>query len=89
MTPCLSPLAQDYGPAHSLSLHDASDALAAALVHDVGHGPLSHLFEEVFPGAPAHETQRIREHLEVRFPHLEVEFHDGGQPLYPYLVGVE
>ena len=23
------------------------------------------------------------------FPHLEVEFHDGGQPLYPYLVGVE
>jgi uncharacterized protein len=39
--------------------------------------------------APAHETERIREHLEVRFPHLEVEFHDGGQPLYPYLVGVE
>ena len=35
------------------------------------------------------ETERIREHLEVRFPHLEVEFHDGGQPLYPYLVGVE
>jgi hypothetical protein len=23
------------------------------------------------------------------FPHVEVEFHDGGQPLYPYLVGVE
>jgi dihydroxyacetone kinase-like predicted kinase len=39
--------------------------------------------------APAPETQRIREHLEFRFPHVEVEFHDGGQPLYPYLVGVE
>ncbi|MGQ0823542.1 MAG: DAK2 domain-containing protein [Actinomycetota bacterium] len=39
--------------------------------------------------APASETQRIREHIEVRFPHVEVEFHDGGQPLYPYLVGVE
>jgi uncharacterized protein len=39
--------------------------------------------------APAQETQRIREHLEFRFPHVEVEFHDGGQPLYPYLVGVE
>ena len=39
--------------------------------------------------APANETQRIREHLEVAFPHVEVEFHDGGQPLYPYLVGVE
>jgi DAK2 domain fusion protein YloV len=39
--------------------------------------------------APAAETQRIREHIEFQFPHVEVEFHDGGQPLYPYLVGVE
>jgi len=39
--------------------------------------------------APVHETQRIREHIEFNFPHVEVEFHDGGQPLYPYLVGVE
>ena len=37
--------------------------------------------------APAHETERIREHIEFTFPHVEVEFHDGGQPLYPYLVG--
>jgi fatty acid kinase len=39
--------------------------------------------------APPSETQRIREHIEFKFPHVEVEFHDGGQPLYPYLVGVE
>jgi hypothetical protein len=39
--------------------------------------------------AKAAETQRIREHIELAFPHVEVEFHDGGQPLYPYLVGVE
>ena len=39
--------------------------------------------------AAANDTERIREHIEVNFPHLEVEFHDGGQPLYPYLVGVE
>jgi DAK2 domain fusion protein YloV len=39
--------------------------------------------------APASETARIREHIELQFPHVEVEFHDGGQPLYPYLVGVE
>jgi DAK2 domain fusion protein YloV len=39
--------------------------------------------------ARAAETQRIREHVELRFPHVEIEFHDGGQPLYPYLVGVE
>ncbi|MDP9333443.1 MAG: DAK2 domain-containing protein [Actinomycetota bacterium] len=39
--------------------------------------------------AAANETERIREHIEYAFPHLEVEFHDGGQPLYPYLVAVE
>lgn len=39
--------------------------------------------------APAKDTERIREHIEYTFPNLEVEFHDGGQPLYPYLVGVE
>ncbi|HEV7526685.1 MAG TPA: DAK2 domain-containing protein [Acidimicrobiia bacterium] len=39
--------------------------------------------------AAAKDTERIREHIEYAFPDLEVEFHDGGQPLYPYLVGVE
>ena len=39
--------------------------------------------------AASKDTERIREHIEYAFPNLEVEFHDGGQPLYPYLVGVE
>ncbi len=37
----------------------ACDSLAAALLHDLGHGPFSHLFEEVLPHARAHEEWTV------------------------------
>ncbi|HXY91348.1 MAG TPA: DAK2 domain-containing protein [Acidimicrobiia bacterium] len=39
--------------------------------------------------ADAADTARITEHLELAHPDVEVEVHEGDQPLYPYLVGVE
>jgi DAK2 domain fusion protein YloV len=39
--------------------------------------------------ADADDTARIGEHLASTHPDVEVEVHHGGQPLYPYLIGVE
>lgn len=44
---------------HRLDPEGARDALAAALLHDLGHGPFSHLFEEVQPGHKHHEDWTI------------------------------
>lgn len=43
-----------------LTTERARDALAAALLHDVGHGPYSHLFEQVMPEGTRHEQWTAR-----------------------------
>ncbi len=39
--------------------------------------------------ARAGDANTLRDHLGLEHPHVEVEVHEGGQPLYPFLIGVE
>ena len=39
--------------------------------------------------ASTDDTKCVQAYLADAHPHVEVEVHEGGQPLYPYLVGVE
>ncbi len=47
-------------PEQQLTSPRAQEALAAALLHDIGHGPFSHLFEEAIPDGPSHEEWGTR-----------------------------
>ena len=67
------------------SAADAAFALVDALVDD--DSEIVTVLVGIDGRAP--ETQRVREHLATRHPHVEIEVHEGGQPLYPYLIGVE
>jgi HD superfamily phosphohydrolase len=49
----------DVAPDQRLDARRGRDAFAAALLHDLGHGPFSHLFEEVVPDARPHEEWTV------------------------------
>ena len=51
----VGPRQTDLPPSLRLDPTHARDAFAAAMLHDLGHGPFSHLFEEVMPSARPHE----------------------------------
>ena len=64
---------------------DAALALVAALVTEDSE------IVTVLVGADARgagDGARARQ-VALAHPHVEVEVHEGGQPLYPYLIGVE
>jgi DAK2 domain fusion protein YloV len=67
------------------SLAVAANLLLASLV-----GPGSELVTVIEgEGSSAAVTRRITEFLAAEHPGVAVEVHHGGQPLYPYLFGVE
>jgi hypothetical protein len=67
------------------SAFDAAVGLLGRLVSDESE------LVTVLVGADARhaDTTRLREHVGLEHPHVELEVHAGDQPLYPYLIGVE
>ncbi len=62
---------------------------AKAVVDSLVDGDAELVTIIVGEGADADDTAQLAEHLAQAHQHVEVEVHRGGQPLYPFLIGVE
>jgi DAK2 domain fusion protein YloV len=78
-------LARDGIRSVATTVVDAATGLLDALLAD-GHELVTIIEGE---GATAADTRQITEWLSEHHPEIDTEVHHGGQPLYPYLFGVE
>ena len=69
------------------SVAEPEEALLAGLARVVDGAELVTVFLGV--DAPAGAGERVAALIEQAHPALEVEVVDGGQPYYPYILGVE
>ena len=80
-----------------IALTDEGICAAAPSALEAAVALVEHLADEdselvtVLVGADARpgDTDRLRDRVGLACPHVELEVHEGDQPLYPYLIGVE
>ncbi len=68
------------------TLADAATALLEKLIDDDSHEIITLIEGE---GSSVGDTRRITQWLADNHPHITAEVHSGGQPLYPYFIGIE
>jgi uncharacterized protein len=77
------------GPGGIRAIADSLDAVAVQLLDSIVEGDHELVTVLEGDGASAAVSRRITEWLGEHRPDVEIEVHHGGQPLYPYLFGVE
>jgi len=68
------------------NLADAANGLLARLIDECHHEIVTIIAGE---GASAADTRQITEWIDEHHPGVNVDVHQGGQPLYPYLFSIE
>jgi len=68
------------------TLADAATSLLEKLIDDDSHEIITLIEGE---GSSVGDTRRITQWLADNHPHITAEVHSGGQPLYPYFIGIE